>query len=195
MAQLQQVFRGLPAAGDLVRDDVMQLRLGMVVVAVGQDGRDTEHPLRNLDGLQANGHIHEPVNLPVQEGLNGARIPGGIALRVHDHGDESPTTGNIVCATNDVAVKGADHYFVGQDADHTRALVPQAQGNSVGGVVQFQCSLPDPVLTFLGHVPVATSIQNQRDRAPGHTRPLGDVQCSGLAVHGSPSVLYCQQST
>ncbi len=118
VAKLQKVLSGLPATRYFVRNDVMQLRLGVVVIAVGKDRWHAEHPVRNVDGFQADSHVHEPINLPIQEGFDGARVPRGVSLRIHDDGNEAAASGNIICPADDVAIEGADHYFVGQNADH-----------------------------------------------------------------------------
>ncbi|BAS16462.1 hypothetical protein AHiyo8_47650 [Arthrobacter sp. Hiyo8] len=187
MAQLQEVLCGFPTAGNFVRDHVVQPWGGAAVVAIGEDRGDPQHALGDVERLQTDRDVHQPVHLPVQQGLDGALVTGGVALGVHHHRDEAVGAGDVVGAADDVAVERAHHHLVRHDADHARSLVPKAQGDGVGGVVQVRCGLPDPVLAFLGHVAVPTAVEHQGHRTPRDARPFGDVECCGLALHAGSS--------
>ncbi|WP_347111305.1 hypothetical protein AAHB33_15220 [Paenarthrobacter sp. S56] len=96
--------------------------------------------------------------MAVQEGFDGARIPCGVPFSVHDDRDEATAARDVVRPADDVAVEGADHHLVGDNADNPGALVPQAEGYGIGGVVQLLRGQPDTVLAFLGHVAIAAAV-------------------------------------
>ena len=164
----------------LVRNDVCHTAVR--VETVHQDRWNRRHRLDRPIFNEIRGDHQKRIHLMIMECGQSPALVITIISRVHED-QQVISAGRGLQRRVQHARCEATGAGPGQYADGTAALVAQTERDCVRGVVKLASGLDDRLLLITCDISLPTTVQDQRDRAPGHAGKVGHILCSRLAYH------------